>query len=107
VRDLTPDDRTLATGIGTAAGLESVGLSAAEARVLVVALAPSIEPAFEKIYAYANDDITRRWPTVAPLTSCVTTATKHSPYGISSSRTPRSPGTICLESLVPERRYLA
>jgi SpoVK/Ycf46/Vps4 family AAA+-type ATPase len=40
------------------------GLSEAEQRVLVLALAPNIEPAYEKIYAYTNDDITRRWPTV-------------------------------------------
>jgi SpoVK/Ycf46/Vps4 family AAA+-type ATPase len=43
---------------------EDFGLSEAEQRVLVLALAPNVEPAYEKIYAYANDDITRRWPTV-------------------------------------------
>jgi hypothetical protein len=40
------------------------GLSAAERLVLVITLAPYYDTAFEKIYAYANDDITRRWPTV-------------------------------------------
>jgi SpoVK/Ycf46/Vps4 family AAA+-type ATPase len=44
---------------------DDFGLSEFEQRVLVLALAPNVEPAYEKIYAYANDDITRRWPTVA------------------------------------------
>ncbi|MPZ49075.1 MAG: AAA family ATPase [Dehalococcoidia bacterium] len=40
------------------------GLSAAERRVLVVALAPELDSTYEKVYAYVNDDITKRWPTV-------------------------------------------
>ncbi len=40
------------------------GLGAAERSVLVVALAPYLDSAYEKVYAYANDDITKRWPTV-------------------------------------------
>jgi hypothetical protein len=40
------------------------GLSATERHVLVVALAPYLDAAYEKVYAYANDDITKRWPTV-------------------------------------------
>ena len=31
---------------------------------MLLALAPYFNPAYEKIYAYANDDITKRWPTV-------------------------------------------
>jgi ATP-dependent 26S proteasome regulatory subunit len=39
-------------------------LSPAERLVLVIALAPYLDAAYEKVYAYANDDITKRWPTV-------------------------------------------
>ncbi|HWO72388.1 MAG TPA: ATP-binding protein [Dehalococcoidia bacterium] len=40
------------------------GLRPEERSVLLVALAASIDSAYEKVYAYANDDITRRRPTV-------------------------------------------
>jgi hypothetical protein len=43
---------------------EEFGLSDTERLLMVIALAPYYDRAFEKIYAYANDDITRRWPTV-------------------------------------------
>ena len=39
------------------------GLNRAERLVLVIALAPDLDAAYEKVYAYANDDITKRWPT--------------------------------------------
>jgi hypothetical protein len=32
--------------------------------VLTLALAPDIDPAYAQIYAYLNDDVRRRWPTV-------------------------------------------
>ncbi len=61
------DERRADTG-AEATMLERVvqrfGLSDAERFVLLVALAPYLDQAFEKVYAYANDDITRRWPTV-------------------------------------------
>jgi SpoVK/Ycf46/Vps4 family AAA+-type ATPase len=40
------------------------GLNAAERLVMIVALAPYLDAAYEKVYAYANDDITKRWPTI-------------------------------------------
>ncbi len=32
--------------------------------VLLLALAPDVDPAYPQIYAYLNDDVRRRWPTV-------------------------------------------
>ncbi len=40
------------------------GLNPAERLVMIVALAPYLDAAYEKVYAYANDDITKRWPTI-------------------------------------------
>jgi ATP-dependent 26S proteasome regulatory subunit len=40
------------------------GLNAQERLVMIVALAPYLDAAYEKVYAYANDDITKRWPTI-------------------------------------------
>jgi hypothetical protein len=34
------------------------------ADILLFALAPDIDPAYAQIYAYLNDDVRRRWPTV-------------------------------------------
>ncbi len=39
-------------------------LNPSERQLLIIALAPYLDPAYEKIFAYANDDITKRWPTV-------------------------------------------
>jgi hypothetical protein len=43
---------------------QAFALSREERLALVVALAPSLDAGYEKVYAYANDDITRRRPTV-------------------------------------------
>src|SRR5271166_2395327 len=32
--------------------------------VLLLALAPDVDPAYAQIYAYLNDDVRRRWPTL-------------------------------------------
>ena len=40
------------------------GLSAAELLAVVVALAPELDTKYETIYAYLNDDVTRRAPTI-------------------------------------------
>ena len=40
------------------------GLNEMERLVMIVALAPYLDAAYEKVYAYANDDITKRWPTI-------------------------------------------
>ncbi len=42
----------------------SFGLSALELGILLVALAPDLDPRFEPLYAYLNDDVTRRRATV-------------------------------------------
>ena len=39
------------------------GLSAFEQDVLLLALAPEVDLKYETLYAYLNNDITRRWPT--------------------------------------------
>ena len=44
--------------------VEAFGLGPMERIVLIVALAPYLDPGYEKVYAYANDDIMKRWPTV-------------------------------------------
>ncbi|MDQ3907273.1 MAG: ATP-binding protein [Acidobacteriota bacterium] len=43
---------------------EDFGLSAFDAGVVLVALAPELDPRYEQLYAYLQDDITRRRPTV-------------------------------------------
>ncbi|MEU1279389.1 AAA family ATPase [Streptomyces sp. NPDC005805] len=40
------------------------GLSALDLDLLLVALAPDLDPRFERLYGYLNDDLTRRRPTV-------------------------------------------
>lgn len=40
--------------------VELVGLTAVDIGVLLAALAPDLDPGFEKLYVYLNDDITRR-----------------------------------------------
>ncbi|MGZ0204882.1 ATP-binding protein, partial [Streptomyces sp. RM1] len=41
------------------------GLSPLDADLLLVVLAPDLDPRFERLYGYLNDDLTRRRPTVA------------------------------------------
>jgi ATP-dependent 26S proteasome regulatory subunit len=43
---------------------EAFGLVDQERHVLTVALAPHVDRAYEKVYAYANDDVTKKRPTV-------------------------------------------
>jgi hypothetical protein len=40
------------------------GLSSLEIELLVIAVAPDLDPRFERFYAYLHDDLTRRRPTV-------------------------------------------
>ncbi|MFL5384366.1 MAG: AAA family ATPase [Longimicrobiaceae bacterium] len=42
----------------------AAGLTALDAELLLVALAPEVEPRYERLYAYLQDDVTRRRPTV-------------------------------------------
>lgn len=42
----------------------SFGLSELDVEFLLVALAPDVDPRFERLYGYLNDDVTRRRPTV-------------------------------------------
>jgi hypothetical protein len=43
---------------------ERFGLSDLEARVFMIALGPELDLRFQKLYAYAQNDVTRRFPTV-------------------------------------------
>ncbi|NEE26097.1 ATP-binding protein, partial [Streptomyces sp. SID7982] len=43
---------------------ERFGLAPPDVDLLLVALAPDIDPRFERLYGYLNDDLTRRRPTV-------------------------------------------
>ena len=43
---------------------ERFGLSAAEVDLLLIALAPELEPRYETLYAYLQDDVTRKRPSV-------------------------------------------
>jgi SpoVK/Ycf46/Vps4 family AAA+-type ATPase len=43
---------------------ERFGLSAAEVDLLLIALAPELEPRYETLYAYLQDDVTRHRPSV-------------------------------------------
>ncbi|MFG2602855.1 ATP-binding protein [Streptomyces sp. NPDC048514] len=49
--------------LGTLA--ERFGLTPLDTDLLLVALAPDLDPRFERLYGYLNDDLTRRRPTVA------------------------------------------
>jgi hypothetical protein len=76
---LTPEavDRILAAGPAGVTGneppepgpvlgelAENFGLTALDVRFLLIALAPDVDPRFERLYAYLNDDVTRRRATV-------------------------------------------
>jgi ATP-dependent 26S proteasome regulatory subunit len=41
-----------------------IGLTALEAEIVLLALAPEIDPKYETLYAYLNNDVTRKWPTL-------------------------------------------
>jgi len=43
---------------------ERAGLSDVELDVVLIALGPEVDPRYERIYGYLQDDVTRRWPTV-------------------------------------------
>ena len=43
--------------------VEEFELSAFEQDVLLLALAPEIDPKYETLYAYLNNDVSRKWPT--------------------------------------------
>jgi AAA+ superfamily predicted ATPase len=44
--------------------IESYGLTEAEVAILLIALAPEIDLRYERLYAYLQDDVSRRKPTV-------------------------------------------
>jgi AAA+ superfamily predicted ATPase len=58
----TPPERDGASPLGRLA--EIAGLSPFETDLLLVALAPDLDLKYERIYAYLQDDVTRRRPTV-------------------------------------------
>lgn len=42
---------------------QTCGLSPRERDILLMALAPDLDRKYERLYAYLNDDVTRKWPT--------------------------------------------
>ena len=63
--DVSGVDATPLHGMGSLVGLgRRFGLSSFELDVLVVALAPELDLRYERLYAYLQDDVTRRRPTV-------------------------------------------
>ncbi|HET9851612.1 MAG TPA: ATP-binding protein [Candidatus Limnocylindrales bacterium] len=44
--------------------IAAFGLDDAEVALLVIAVAPDVDPRFERLYGYLNDDVTRRRPTI-------------------------------------------
>src|SRR5262245_16896104 len=58
----------LASGAGAASALtslgEALGLAPFDLDVVVIALAPELDLRYERLYAYLQDDVTRRRPTV-------------------------------------------
>jgi AAA+ superfamily predicted ATPase len=43
--------------------VETFGLSELDQDLLFIACAPELEPKYETLYAYLNNDVTRKWPT--------------------------------------------
>ncbi|WP_075744047.1 MULTISPECIES: ATP-binding protein [Actinoalloteichus] len=62
-RPSTVDDELPATRLGVLA--RRFGLSRLDVDLLLIALAPDLDGRFERLYAYLNDDVTRRRATVA------------------------------------------
>ena len=50
---------------------ERLGLSAAEAQILVACLAPELDRSYDRVYAYLQDDLTRRRPSVDLVTALI------------------------------------
>ncbi len=44
---------------------ERLGLNTFEQQVVLLTLAPEVERHYERLFGYLNDDITRRWPSIA------------------------------------------
>jgi hypothetical protein len=88
-------------------------LGPAERDVLALALAPELDPAFERLYAYAQDDATRRYLTPSLATDLLGPAVRHAvqPDGplvrrallrdtLNGHRGPASVRPLCLEARV-------
>jgi hypothetical protein len=43
---------------------DAFGLSASDLLIIVIALAPELDLRYERLYAYLQDDVSRRWPSV-------------------------------------------
>jgi len=63
-RGEAPDPIDARAGGRWGALAEAFGLDAFDLNVLLVALAPEIDLRYERIYAYLQDDVSRRWPSV-------------------------------------------
>ena len=58
------DEEVPSTGSALSYIIRSFGLSPFDADVILLALAPEIDLRYEKIYAYLQDDVTRKRPTI-------------------------------------------
>jgi hypothetical protein len=67
------------------------GLSPFERDVLLLCLAPELDPTFERLYAYVQDDVTRRYPTA------------HLALALLGDETPGDPASFLPEA--PLRRF--
>lgn len=66
------------------------GLSALDEDVLLLALAPELDLKYEALYAYLNNDVTRKWPTLE-LARRLLAAQAPSPTTIAEALAPESP----------------
>ncbi len=64
ILETEPDSGTPPSQEALAALAANFRLTALDVRFLLVALAPEIDPRFERLYGYLNDDVTRRRATV-------------------------------------------
>lgn len=72
-----------------------LGLTELDAALLLIALAPDLDRAFEPLYGYLNDDVSRRRATVAlALDLLGAPCTRRAP-GPGSTPRPRCPGSGC------------
>ncbi|GAA1948938.1 ATP-binding protein [Amycolatopsis minnesotensis] len=64
-RQALPDEAGPAPEVAALTALaKAFGLSELDVEVLLIAMAPDLDPRFERFYGYLNDDVTRRRPTI-------------------------------------------
>ncbi|MBN0047603.1 ATP-binding protein [Streptomyces actuosus] len=82
------------------------GLAPLDTDLLLVAVAPDLDPRFERLYGYLNDDLTRRRPTVAlALELCGLAAASAARFRLSTAAPLRAGGLV--ELAEPDRPLLS